>query len=50
MGKKKSGKKKSGKKKSTYSPKSNYTRNSIIFLLVFAFLVFIWWGINNIKY
>ena len=39
-----------GKKKSTFSPKSNHTRNSIIFLSVFAFLVFIWWGITNIKY
>ena len=60
MGKKKSVKKKptktrpikksSTKKKPTVSKKSNYTRNSIIFLLAVALLVIIWWRITDLKY
>ena len=60
MGKKKSVKKKptktrprkksSTKKKPTVSTKSNYTRNSIIILLVLALLFFIWWRITEVKY
>lgn len=60
MGKKKSVKKKpiktrprkksSTKKKPTASKKSNYTRNSIIFLLAVALLIFIWWRITDVKY
>lgn len=44
------GKKKLTKKKPTVSKKSNYTRNSIIFLLVLATVLFIWWRITDLKY
>ena len=43
-------KKSSTKKKPTVSKKSNYTRNSIIFLLAVALLVIIWWRITEYKY
>ncbi len=39
-----------GKKKTATPPKSNYTRNSIIILLVLAALVFVWWRYTDNKY
>jgi hypothetical protein len=38
------------KKKKAVAPKSNYTRNSIIFLLVVAGTVAIWGVVCNLKY
>lgn len=43
-------KKKKQKKKQTLPEKSNYTRNSIIFLMVCAVLSFIWWIYTDLKY
>ena len=42
--------KKNPTKKSTVSIKSNQTRNSLIFLLVLAISIIIWWRITDLRY